>query len=216
MSLPTFAQETAESLPHATAIIGSSEHEQRLFLHHLAVSPHDTLFLAAAESGGIKEVRTFCAGLQLSPQFGPIRLGVIQEAQSLTPEAQNALLKLLEEPPVSVKIILFMRQEGSVLPTVLSRCRRYYAAPSASEQKKSLFTSSDVLEQFMQTESLAEKEDLRACVQADMTALYHTWCGQGRPLNRLDELERLWYVYEKLESNVNKRLVLEQFVISSL
>jgi len=216
MSLPQFAQETAQSLPHATAIIGASEQEQRLFLDHLAVSPHDTIYLNAAESGGIKEVRAFGAGLQLSSQFGSIRLGVIHEAENLTPEAQNALLKLLEEPPDSVKVILFLRQEASMLPTVLSRCRRYYGVPVAFEPTKSLFLSSDKLEQFMQVESLAEQEDLVLLVQGAMEALYHEWCLQGRLLNRLDELNRLWYVYEKLTSSVNKRLVLEQFVISSL
>ena len=56
---------------------------------------------------------------------GGYRFWIIDEAQRLTEEAQNALLKTLEEPPASLIIILVAQPEGRLLPTVVSRCRRF-------------------------------------------------------------------------------------------
>lgn len=47
---------------------------------------------------------------------------IINDAQSLTPEAQNAFLKTLEEPPENTVIILLAENEDQLLPTVVSRC----------------------------------------------------------------------------------------------
>lgn len=215
MSQPQFTQETALSLPHATVVIGAHEHDQTRFLQQLGVSSHDTITIDASVDGGIKVVRSFGNQLQLAPQFGSIRLGIILGAENLTPEAQNALLKILEEPPNLVKIILFARQEAALLPTVLSRCRRYYNETTKQPTAAALFLSTNPLEQFLQAEQLAEAT-LQTQVENYLSACYQAWCALGRPGNGLDELERIWYVYEKLESNVNKRLVLEQFVLSSL
>ena len=74
---------------------------------------------------GIDEVREGIAATQTCSYEGGYRFWIIDEAQRLTEEAQNALLKTLEEPPDSLIIILVAQSEGSLLPTVVSRCRRF-------------------------------------------------------------------------------------------
>ena len=49
------------------------------------------------------------------------RVFVIESADLMTVQAQNALLKLLEEPPPGVTLLLTAAQPGALLPTVLSR-----------------------------------------------------------------------------------------------
>ncbi len=49
------------------------------------------------------------------------RVVIIEEAQTLTTEAQNALLKTLEEPPSDTVIIVTLTDTTSILPTILSR-----------------------------------------------------------------------------------------------
>lgn len=51
------------------------------------------------------------------------RVVLFPDAQNMTREAQNALLKLLEEPPVNSMLILTATSEHAVLPTVISRCQ---------------------------------------------------------------------------------------------
>ncbi|HBM96044.1 TPA: DNA polymerase III subunit delta', partial [bacterium UBP9_UBA11836] len=70
---------------------------------------------------GIDEVREAIAEVQTCSYEGGYRFWIIDEAQRLTEEAQNALLKTLEEPPASLIIILVAQPEGRLLPTVVSR-----------------------------------------------------------------------------------------------
>ena len=61
--------------------------------------------------------------LQLSAADGGRRVAIIDCADELNPNAANALLKLLEEPPAKVTILLISHQPGRLLPTIRSRCR---------------------------------------------------------------------------------------------
>ena len=53
----------------------------------------------------------------------PLKIGVIHDADRMNAEAQNALLKTLEEPPRDTMLILETGNPGSLLPTIRSRCQ---------------------------------------------------------------------------------------------
>lgn len=72
---------------------------------------------------GIEEIRDIQKFLRLKPYSQERKQVVIREAQNLTIEAQNALLKTLEEPPPSSVIILTVPEPSLLLPTVISRCQ---------------------------------------------------------------------------------------------
>jgi DNA polymerase-3 subunit delta' len=55
---------------------------------------------------------------------------ILEDAQNLTTEAQNAFLKTLEEPPENVSIILLAQNEDQLLETVVSRCFLVNLSPS--------------------------------------------------------------------------------------
>ena len=59
----------------------------------------------------------------LKPFEGDHRVFVIEAAEALNEESQNAMLKTLEEPPAHAHLILLCSDSESVLPTVASRCR---------------------------------------------------------------------------------------------
>ena len=59
------------------------------------------------------------------------RVFIIDPADELTPEAQDALLKTLEEPPASAMLILVTAFPDTLKPTILSRCRRLRFGPLA-------------------------------------------------------------------------------------
>src|SRR3990167_7310477 len=96
-------------------------------------SPFDRFFLDANQTPGIDEIRNLKHKISYRPFRGECQSLVIYEAQNLTVEAQNALLKALEEPPSSVKIILTAPTSQSVLSTISSRCQIVYAAGVAAE-----------------------------------------------------------------------------------
>jgi DNA polymerase III subunit delta' len=74
----------------------------------------------------VRAVQAFLGGRALS---GHGKIAIFEEAQALTEDAQNALLKTLEEPPRGSLIVLVSHNASRLLPTVRSRCHRAAFAP---------------------------------------------------------------------------------------
>ncbi|MEX2043358.1 MAG: DNA polymerase III subunit [Patescibacteria group bacterium] len=77
----------------------------------------------------IAQVRELSHALNLAPHSGRHQVGLIPDAQRLGVPAQNALLKLLEEPPRHAVQILTAPSPASLLPTTVSRCQRVSLGP---------------------------------------------------------------------------------------
>lgn len=58
----------------------------------------------------------------IKPYSGPYKIYIIDDADKMTEQAQNALLKTIEEPPEYAVLILLTNNVSSLLPTILSRC----------------------------------------------------------------------------------------------
>ncbi len=76
------------------------------------------------KSIAVDEIRSILKGLVIKPLYSRYKVIVINDADSMTVQAQNALLKSLEEPPRYVVFILTVQSSASVTQTVRSRCRR--------------------------------------------------------------------------------------------
>lgn len=72
------------------------------------------------ESIGIKEVNELSEWAYRKSD--ELRLLIIENAEVLTEQAQNSLLKLIEEPPENILITLVVSNINSILTTILSRC----------------------------------------------------------------------------------------------
>jgi DNA polymerase-3 subunit delta' len=83
-------------------------------------------------------VRNLVGELAYLPVEGGHRVAIIEHAERMNEDAQNALLKTLEEPPGQVTIILCADEEDRLLPTVRSRCVRLRVAPLAIRQIEEL------------------------------------------------------------------------------
>ena len=71
----------------------------------------------------IDQIRKLLGTLSMKPFSAEHRVVIIAEAQAMNPEASNALLKVLEEPPANTTLILTALQKLDILPTIVSRCR---------------------------------------------------------------------------------------------
>ena len=72
---------------------------------------------------GIEQVRTLEQQLSLSSFSGSYKIGLLQDADALSIEAGNSLLKTLEEPTGDTILILLAENREMILPTILSRCQ---------------------------------------------------------------------------------------------
>ena len=72
---------------------------------------------------GVDPVKDFREDMFLSSTESEHKIYIIDDAECMTPEAQNALLKVLEEPPHSVMIILLAKECDRILTTIKSRAQ---------------------------------------------------------------------------------------------
>ena len=86
---------------------------------------------ADAEPGTIRHL---IGELALLPVEGGARVAIVEQAHRMNDDAQNALRKMLEEPPVGVTIVLCADEEECLLPTVRSRCERVRLGPVSGRE----------------------------------------------------------------------------------
>lgn len=85
----------------------------------------DLVEMDAASNRGIDEIRKLRDRVGLAPMAGRYKVYLVDEVHMLTPEAYNALLKTLEEPPPHIIFILATTEPHKVPATIISRCQRF-------------------------------------------------------------------------------------------
>jgi len=85
----------------------------------------DLIEIDAASNRGIDEMRDLREKVRFSPSEGQYKVYVIDEAHQLTPEAFNALLKTLEEPPAHAIFVLATTESQRIPATIVSRTQRF-------------------------------------------------------------------------------------------
>ncbi len=86
---------------------------------------------------GVDDIRAQINGdITIKPYSSPRKIYIVNEAEKMTVQAQNALLKTLEEPPAYAVILLLTSNVNAFLPTILSRCVVLNMKPVADEKVK--------------------------------------------------------------------------------
>ena len=107
---------------------------------------------AESESIGIDEIRDLKHFLYSKPVNSAKRVAIVDGADMLTNQAQNAILKISEEPPETGLIIMILENPDSLLQTLQSRFQKIYFGRASS---------GDIKNHLMKTLSLGEKEAAR-------------------------------------------------------
>ncbi len=84
----------------------------------------------------IEQIRQMQRKVAEKPIISNNKVYIIDNADTMTTEAQNCLLKTLEEPPEYITIILICTNEGNLLSTIKSRCTRMQFEPIKDEELK--------------------------------------------------------------------------------
>lgn len=132
-----------EKLSHAYLFVGKKNLKNKAlkFAKKIQDNLPDLHILEAEKSIKIKQVRELQRLLSLKPYSGKYKIAIIPEAHLMTTEAQNALLKTLEEPSGQAILILTSPSEFLLLPTIISRCqikRFYQEIPEITEPLENL------------------------------------------------------------------------------
>jgi len=95
----------------------------------------------------IEQIRNLKEWMALKPFKNPQKIAFIPNANKMTIEAQNSLLKMLEEPPLNSFIVLSCKNKRQLLPTVVSRCFPLFA-PKRLLEIPELSRSFTIIEQI--------------------------------------------------------------------
>ncbi len=117
---------------------------------------------------GVDQIRSLSADAYIMPNEAGRKVYLIREAETMNIPAQNAALKLLEEPPLGAVFLLCTTNPGRMLPTVRSRCTQINCGGAAAAQDKEL-------------EELAESY-VRAVASGDRSKLYG-WCSRNEGMD---------------------------------
>jgi DNA polymerase III gamma/tau subunit len=94
----------------------------RIVAKELGCAAQDFTEVDAADFRGIETARAIRTQMRYKPLSGGVRCWLLDEAHALTADAQNALLKALEEPPEYAYFMLCTTDPHRLLPTIRGRC----------------------------------------------------------------------------------------------
>src|SRR2546421_2902254 len=85
----------------------------------------DVVEIDAASHGGVDDARELRERARTAPAMGREKVYILDEAQRLSREAFDALLKLFEEPPPGVRFVLCTPEPHKMPATIIGRCQRF-------------------------------------------------------------------------------------------
>lgn len=178
---------------------------------------HPNLLWPEEEKLGIEQIRKVKDFLSLKPYQGKHQAVVILLAENLTPEAQNAFLKTLEEPSEDAIIILGVSSEDQLLPTIISRCQIISLENSSpktsqlgekSSKKMEKLICSSLEERFQLIEKTEDKGELLQ----DLIIYFRDKLIEN-PKTDLNFISDLIEAEKFAKQNVNIRAILEYLML---
>ncbi len=158
----------------AAKLIAASSHPDLLVLER----PFDEKKGRFMQSIPVDDVRKIAPFLRLTGSQGSARVVIVDGAGTLGRAGQNAILKILEEPPENAIILLTAESAAVLLPTIRSRCRVLKLERLSELDLRTIATKNDITENLDFILKLADGSAARllrysAC-EADV--LYQSWC----------------------------------------
>src|SRR3989344_2572054 len=213
---------------HAYLLIGSNQTEIRQGIDYLIKSAggladdivkiEESDDQSKSEEIKVDAVRHFLHHLCLSP-YGPVRIGIIERCERLNPSSANILLKVLEEPPQNVILILTSTNE-KILATIKSRCRIYKASGLIPRQLSGQafsyanILSANLAEAFKSIEMIVKTDQAGDFLNEFLAETSSKMIQNIDP--KMEELaEHIITAQRRIKANVNPRLVLENLIIKA-
>lgn len=180
-------------------------------------SPDISIIVPIKNVTGIDLVRQVKGHINQRPVSLPFKFIIFENAHTLNKEAQNALLKTLEEPPATAIIILEGHDKSLFLPTILSRVAIVWAKEEQQNKKEeeTEFTQESFLE------NIASVENPKEWLDSQMVRLYQKLQNNLSQKNTSDAakltkaIENYKEAKKMIDANVNPKFVLANIALSN-
>ncbi|OGN03554.1 MAG: hypothetical protein A3A98_02310 [Candidatus Staskawiczbacteria bacterium RIFCSPLOWO2_01_FULL_40_39] len=169
----------------------------------------------------IESIRDLKSFMFLKPHSSEYKLAIVEDAETISDAAANAMLKILEEPPKHSVIILISPRPRQLPATILSRCETVVFPPKqeiqTEETSKALAELRKVAkygmaERIQYAKKLHEKEDYAELVSLWLRSLRFQLADKPKSAPTLRRLLRLSHILS--QPQYNHRIALENFFVS--
>lgn len=142
----------------------------------------------------IEQIRYINSKVLEKPVSSKRKVYIINDSDKMTKEAQNSLLKTLEEPPEHVTFILICKLKSNVLPTIISRCTKIEFQKLTNEELQKYFNSKGekLSEQII---NLSDGSISKAIKRMSKQEVYLKLEHLVENINNIDKLEMLKQVF---------------------
>lgn len=106
----------------------------RIMSKEIGCHPNEIVEINISNNRGIDTARDIIDKTKLRPLYGPCRVYILDEVHKSTNEFQNALLKVLEEPPEHIYFILCTTEPEKLIKTVRNRCSTFSISPLSDKR----------------------------------------------------------------------------------
>lgn len=200
---------------------------KKLFKKDIQQSP-DIHILDPLEKNsiGIEEIKVFQKEMVYRPFEESIQVGIISQSQKLTTQAQNALLKTLEDTSKYSIYILCVDNERNLLPTIRSRGQVIYSAKelntldSVIDNENKDILDMNLLDQFNIVEKYSKEKSSSLELINDIERLFKEKLELDIKNGNIDSSKRnmgflkiIQNSREKISANCNRRLTLEAMMV---
>lgn len=206
------------------------EEIEKILEKHELKNPHPDLFyIPDGEKLGVEQSKKIRDHFAYKPNKAKGKAVAIESADNMTPEAQNALLKTIEELPENGLFLLGANSQASFLPTILSRCQIVILArpgstdsgvsdkpdPQNDKYLKDIekLLESTIEERFEYIEKLKEKGEFLKALVIYFRGAFQSGIGGSRQKELVNFLNQLLTAEQWQKQNVNMRGILEYLML---
>lgn len=215
---------------HSFLITSKNKQKAKEYTYKLCIDekidPIDINLNSFEKAVGIEDIRNIQKKIILKPFKSKTKAIIIESYEGITTESQNALLKILEEPPANTIIIISISNKKLLLPTILSRCKII----ELSDEK--LILSNDEITQLhnylitvfrsgvgdklkLAQDIARNKDEVLPWLEKMAIFVREKLIENPREVKYLNFLKSLQKTYVTLKStNVNQRIALENLFLS--
>ena len=188
-----------KTMPHVWMIHGQTGCGKttigRIIKQKLEIHDHDFTEINSSEMRGIDTVRELIKNSGFRPMNGAYRMFLIDECHKMTNDAQNAILKLLEDTPPHVVIALCTTEPEKMIKAILGRCHNIQVHPLDDK------TMTRLLRKVVKLEKATLTDEVLSIILQDSV---------GHPRNALTMLETVLATPEEMRGDVARKTLSQQ------
>jgi len=208
----------------STLFTGSTGHELKAAAYEYARSKAqisrwennvDVIVIGGEDQTAIKieQIRQLKDEIFILPIQHEHKVCLIEQADLMTLPAQNALLKVLEEPPEHVLIMLLSERVQFLLPTIQSRCSVIRVSSRSENMVESdAFWTREGIDQYLEIQKLKGRAEAQQWLTDRLGNLHRNWIESSADMQTEERVRASLHALKLLERNVNVSLAMDWWI----